>query len=146
MKAKYLCVVVGLLVALLLTACGGKGDSPEIIINSMVLAKGVTEEYEPVDPTTQFAPMDSIYAILELKGRPSSGTITAKWYLGSDLMVEVPYDLATVNEGILFSIGENTYIKFYIEPNEPLPVSTDYRLELYSGDTKIGQYPFSVVQ
>jgi hypothetical protein len=53
---------------------------PQVSYGELVTAKGVGQSNAPVDPTTVFAPNDTIYAVLELIHFPSGHSAFARWY------------------------------------------------------------------
>ena len=140
-----------LLLTLLSTACtkpvatGGSSIS-QIVVRSVTLAESLNENYQAVNPKTQFNPTDTIYVSVDVAGRPSTGSLTGKFYFGEQLISEATLDFSTVSQGLIFSIGEDTYAGFNLSPSQPWPVGTEYRFELYINESKSGDYPFEVVQ
>jgi hypothetical protein len=108
-------------------------------------AHGLSEEMQPVDPGSDFAPEETIYLSLKLKGRPESGLVTARFYWGEGTIAEASVDLADVNSGLIFSIGEDTYVGYTLTHEQPFPVSEGYRAEVFYGEQALGTYPFRVV-
>jgi hypothetical protein len=146
MKKRSLVLVCTVLVALLaMTACGAKADNT-ISVKSVTLAEGLDENYQAVNPTTQFAPTDTIYVSVDVAGRPTQGTLNGKFYYGDQLISEAVLDFSTVNQGVIVSIGEDTFAGFNLAPSQPWPVDTGYRFELSVNGSKFGDYPYQVVQ
>lgn len=106
---------------------------------------GLSEQMEPVNPGSDFAPDETVYLSVEIKGRPKAGLLTAQFYLGDTSIAEASVDLADVNSGLLFSIGENTYAGYTLTHAEPFPLSGDYRADLTLDDVPVGTTPFHVV-
>jgi uncharacterized protein YpuA (DUF1002 family) len=148
MKTKYLVLVCAVLIAILaLSACGGtKAADNTITVKSVTLAENLNENYQAVNPKTQFLPTDTIYVSVDVAGRPKVGTLNGKFYYGDQLISEATLDFATVNQGVIISIGEDTFAGFNLAPSQPWPVDTGYRFELSVNGAKFGDYPYQVVQ
>lgn len=116
-----------------------------IEILEATFAHGLSEEMAPQDPGADFAPTETIYLSLKVKGRPESGVVTARFYWHEDLIAEAGVDLSDVNSGVIFSIGEDTYVGYTLTHEEPFPLSDRYLAEVFYGDQQLGTYPFQVV-
>jgi len=126
-------------------ATGGSSIS-QIVVKSVTLAENLNENYQAVNPKTQFNPTDTIYVSVNVSGKPSTGVLNGKFFLADQLISEATLDFSTVSQGLVFSIGEDTYVGFNLAPSQPWPVDTNYRFELYINESKVGDYPFEVVQ
>jgi hypothetical protein len=164
--------LVGLMLLTALIACGGgeiptpivivvtapppQADAtPEVVqpaspqaaieILEATFAHGLTEEMQPVDPGADFAPGETIYLSLRIKGRAEEGVVTARFYWGDTFIAEADVDLADANSGLIFSIGEDTYAGYTLTSDAAFPVGEGYRADVsYDGDL-LGGYPFRVV-
>ncbi len=134
-----------MVIVLALTACGG-GVEVKPSVKSVTFAEKLNENYQAVNSKTQFKPTDIIYVSVDIAGRPKTGILNGKFYYGDQLITEATLDFSTVNSGVLFSIGEDTFAGFSLSPTQNWPVSKDYRFELYLDNVKVGSYPFEVVQ
>jgi hypothetical protein len=110
-----------------------------------IFAHGLTEEMQPVDPGADFGPDETVYLSLQIKGRPKEGLVTARFYWHDSFIAEAGVDLADVNSGLLFSIGEDTYAGYTLTHEQPFPLSDQYRAEVFFNDQPLGTYPFQVV-
>jgi len=152
MKKKTLVLVCAALVVILaVTACGGGTTSSGttvsgITIKSVTLAENLNADYQAVNPKTQFKPTDTIYVSVDVADRPTTGTLNGKFYYGDQLISEATLDFSTVNQGVIISIGEDTFAGFNLPPGQPWPVDTGYRFELTINGTKVGDYAYSVIQ
>ncbi len=147
MKKNLLIMIsTAVIIVLALTACGGGGSTAAPTIKSVNFAEKLDQNYKAVNPKTQFKPTDVIYVSVDIAGRPKSGILNAKFYLGDKFIAEGTLDLASANSGVLFSIGEETFAGFWITPTQSWPVSKDYRMELYLDKVKVGSYPYEVIQ
>jgi hypothetical protein len=115
-----------------------------IEILEATFAHGLSEQMEPVDPGNEFAPNDPIYLALTIKGRPEEGIVSANFYWGDMFIAEAGTDLADVNSGLIFSVGEDTYAGFTLTHEEPLPLGESYHVEVFYDDQPLGDYPFRV--
>ncbi|MBN1138649.1 MAG: hypothetical protein JXM73_18835, partial [Anaerolineae bacterium] len=84
-----------------------------------VFAHGLGETMQPVDPGADFAPAETVYLSLKIKGRPPAGLVTAAFYWRDTLIAEAGVDLADANSGLLFSVGENTYAGYTLTHEQP---------------------------
>jgi hypothetical protein len=116
-----------------------------IEIKEATFAHGLTEDMQPVDPGSDFRPDETVYLSLQLKGRPEEGVVTSRFYWHDSLIAEASVDLADVNSGVLFSVGEDTYVGYTLTHDEPFPLSDQYRAEVFYGDQPAGTHPFRVV-
>jgi len=108
-------------------------------------AHNLSEQMEAVDPGTSFAPDETVYLSVKIKGRPKAGVVTAHFLLGDTLIAEASVDLADVNSGLLFSVGENTYAGYTLSHTEPFPLSDNYRADLFYDGAPLGSSAFQVV-
>lgn len=169
MNTKMRRLVAGLLLlCLALAACGGEAPPPiTVVVTSApadtpapadtaasaagveileaTFAHGLTEEMQPIDPGSAFAPEETVYLSLRLKGRPKEGIVTARFYYGETFIAEASVDLAESNSGVLFSLGEDTYVGYTLSHEGSFPASEDYRAEVFFGDAALATYPFQVV-
>jgi len=170
MKRRYMQLLLVALLLLPALACGGGDEAtptpesaPEtapttaveptqasetsnsIEIREATFARGLSEEMQAVDPTTDFGPTDTVYLSLTVKGRPKEGTVAARFYWGDDFIAEADVDLGDVNSGLIFSIGEDTFVGYTLTHEQPFPVSDGYRAEVFYNDQALGSYSFRVV-
>lgn len=152
MKKKTLVLVCAALVAVLaMTACGGGTTSSGITVSgittkSVTLAESLNANYQPVNPKTQFKSIDTIYVSVDVAGRPTTGTLNGKFYYGDQLISEANLDFSTVNQGVIFTIGEDTFVGLHLTPSQPWPVDSGYRFMLTINGTKVGDYAYEIVQ
>jgi hypothetical protein len=85
-----------------------------------------------------------VFLSIELKGRPKTGVVAAKFMFRDDVLAEAKVDVATVNEGVIFSFGEDTFVSFDLKPKQPLPVGACYRADVTLDDKPLGQFPFRI--
>ena len=119
----------------------------DLEILEVTFAHGLTEEMAPVDPGEEFVPDATIYLSVKLKGRPKEGRVTARFLYQDQEFAATTVDLAQEweEQGLIFAIGGNTFVGFTLKPEETLPISEDYRVELLLNDTPAGSYAFKVV-
>jgi hypothetical protein len=116
-----------------------------IEIVAATFAHGLSDQMEPVGAGSDFSPDETIYLSLQIKGRPKEGVITARFYWGDNFIAEADVDLADVNSGLIFSIGESTYAGYTLTHEQPLPVSDGYRADVSVNEQALGSYPFRIV-
>jgi hypothetical protein len=173
MKLRYLNLALIALLCLSVLACGGDEPTPPPIIievtpgpeqpasateapvpaepqvgievKEVTFAHGLSEEMQPVDPGSDFDPTETIYLSVRLKGRPKEGVVAARFFWGEDFIAEAEVDLSDVNSGLIFSIGEDTYVGYTLTHETPFPVSGGYRAEVFYNEEALGSYDFRVV-
>lgn len=169
MKRSYIIPILAVMVLLASTlACGSGSDAEPTVaptkpkptqplptdtpppagleILEATFAHGLDDDGGPVDPDTEFVPDETIYLSLVIRGRPKEGTVTTQFYMGDRFVAEAEIDLSDVNEGVIFSFGENTYLNFWIsDETKGMPISQAYRAEVYYDGDLIDSYTFSVV-
>ena len=147
-KRSLVLVCVALAAILALSACGGGTAAADntITVKGVTLAENLDANYQPVNPKTQFLPTDTIYVSVDVAGRPKIGTMNGKFYYGDQLISEATLDFSTVNQGVIISVGQDTFAGFNLAPSQPWPVDTGYRFELFVNGSKFGDYPYQVIQ
>ena len=109
-----------------------------------VFAHGLGEVMEPVDPGSDFGSTETVYLSVELKGRPKEGEVIARFYRFDTLIADGAVDLADVNSGVIFSVGENTFVGYWLSHTNRWPLGEGYRAEVFYGDQALGSYPFRI--
>jgi hypothetical protein len=155
MKNKlWILLVIG---AVLITACGAKPveeaqaveveeETTGITVKDVVFTRTLGENMDPVDPTDTFLPSETINVSVVIDGRPKSGIVTGNFYYGSQFIAGTDIDIAEANSGVLFSVGEDTYVGFTLSHDDPFPVSDDFFVEVLIDGEKLGDFPFSVAE
>lgn len=147
-------LVVGMVVV---SACGAKPaedmqvaeaeeETVGITVKDVVFSKSLGEYMEPAEPTESFLPLEPINASVVIDGRPKSGIVTGNFYYGDQFIAGMDIDIAEVNSGVLFSVGEDTYVGFTLSHDDPFPVSDAYFFEVLTNGEKLGDFSFSVVE
>jgi len=136
----------GLAVLAILGGCDGapakatKGD-----LQNVVLARRLSKNMAPVEPTRQFPHDAPVCLSAEFKGRPRSGVVSAALFYGDRAIVSTSADFAELNRGVIASVGESTFTGFRFTHEEPFPISKRFRIELSLDGDPLGTYPFEVV-
>ncbi|WP_397383245.1 hypothetical protein [Prosthecobacter sp.] len=102
------------------------------------------DDRSPKDVAEFFKPDETVFLSIELKGRPKAGVVAAKFMFREDLMAEAKVDVATVNKGVIFSFGEDTFVSFDMKTKQPMPVGACYRADVTLDGKPLGQFPFRV--
>lgn len=146
---RFVTTLMGL--TLLLSACGGTSTTSEvevsgITIKDVVFAEMLDENYQAVNPKTVFGTTDTIYVSVVIDGRPKQGTLEGNFYYADQFISGATLDFADVNEGVIFSIGENTYAGLWLQPSQPWPAGNEYYFELIINGEKVGDFPYGVAE
>ncbi len=116
----------------------------EGLLKKATFTHGLKEDQSPKDTAEFFRDDETVYLSIELKGRPKTGIVAAKFLFRDDVLADAKVDVATVNEGVIFSFGQNTFVGFNITHKEPLPVGDCYVADVTFNDQPLGKFPFKV--
>lgn len=108
-------------------------------VSKVELAKGKDDDYNAVDPTTQFVPEDEVYVV----GRGDFGKhswLKIEWYVDGKLD-----DAGTQTLGPMDDNVEDTGFSFYYRPDGGWKEG-DHEAVLYVNDEEVDRYGFSVGQ
>lgn len=136
-----LCVLV---VGVLPVAPAEAKDS--IKVTKATFAREVTEKFEAKGVTTDFYAHETVNILLQIKGRPKKGVIEGRWTFGGDEIGKAKLDVASVNKGVLFSFGADTFAKFNFTPGpDGLIIGNTYAVQILINGVSNGSYSFSVL-
>lgn len=146
MKLPRLCALAFL--AFSLGACSPNDSADGVAEKGPFLKATYTsalgEGQSPTDTVESFGQEDTIYLSMELQGRSKRGKATAKFFYFDQLIAEATVDVAEVNQDVVFSVGQNTFVGFNLKSNSPLPVGVGYRTELSFDGKDLGEFPFQI--
>jgi hypothetical protein len=131
-------------IALSLAAIFPVHSAQDTLLKRATFCRGLDEKQSPKDPTESFAANETIYLSLELKGRPKTGIVSTKFKFRNDTIAEGKVDVAKVNEGVIFSVGENTFAGFNLSHKNPLPIGDCYSAEVSFDGKSLGTFPFKI--
>ncbi len=114
------------------------------ILKQATFCRSLAENQTPGEKADFFMPEDTVYLSVELKGRPKTGVVGCRFLFEETLIAETKVDLATVNKGVLFSVGQSTFAGFHLTPTNPLPVGDVYRAEISLDGKALGTFPFRI--
>lgn len=123
------------------TATAAKG--PKVV--KATFAKDVTKDFKAKQPGSTFVGNETVFLLLEFSGRPKKGVVESVFtFRGLDIG-RTNVNFATVNDGLLFSFGANTFVKFFFKPDpkNPLPIG-QYAVDVTVDKVEVGSYPFSI--
>jgi hypothetical protein len=109
-----------------------------VFTDTVTLAKGADENYNPISPSSNFAPTERVY----LTGRGDFGLDTwllAEWFVG-DKLDEAATRRFTLEENV-----QDTGFTFYYLPQTGWPEGEHYVVLTMNGK-EIGRYKFTVVK
>lgn len=131
-------------IALGLAAAFPVHSAEDNLLKKAVFCHGLDEKQAPKEPAEFFAATETIYLSIELKGRPKTGIVSAKFMFRKDAIAEGKVDVATVNQGVIFSVGENTFAGFNLTHKNPLPIGDCYSAEVSFDGKSLGTFPFRI--
>ena len=114
------------------------------LLKKATFCRALEENQSPKDPTDSFADNETVFLSIELKGRPKSGVASAKFMFRDSLIAEAKVDVATVNKGVIFSFGQNTFVGFNLTHEQPLPVGEGYSADVAFDGKPLGRFPFTI--
>lgn len=133
-----------LLSAALLLTLASASHAADSLLKSATYCRTLDENQSAKDKAESFYPDEKIYLSIELKGRPKSGIAAAKFFFQDQLIAEAKVDVAEVNKGVFFSVGQNTFVGFSLKPNSALPVGAVYHADVTFEGAALGTFPFVV--
>ena len=118
-----------------------------ITISKATFAREVTSDFKAKGLTTKFRGTETVFLLLQVKGRPKSGKVEATWRFRGEPIAKADVDLSSVNKGLLFSFGADTYVKFNFTPGvkQAFPIGTSYEVAVTTDGKPAGTYPFEVI-
>lgn len=117
----------------------------EVEVVNATFAKQLGENQEPIDPTQEFYPDETIYFSLEFAGRPQEGVVRSEFFWGEESIAAAEVNFADANSGVLFSVGQSTFAGFNLTHENPLPISGNYRVETTLDGDPLGTWGFAVI-
>ncbi|MCF7789058.1 MAG: hypothetical protein K9N47_23240 [Prosthecobacter sp.] len=127
-----------------MTAAMVPGRAAEGNLKKATYCHGFKEDQSPKDVAEFFNQGEAVFLSIQLKGRPKSGVVRAEFMFRDDQIAEAKVDVATVNEGVIFSFGEDTFVGFDIKPKEALPVGACYLTKVTFDGKPLGEFPFRI--
>jgi hypothetical protein len=115
------------------------------LFRSATYCHALNENQSPKDPAEFFRTGETVCLSIALKGRPTSGIVAARFLFRDELIAETKVDVATVNKGIVLSVGQDTYAGFTLTPEGKLPVGDNYKAEVTLDGKPLGTFPFRIL-
>jgi hypothetical protein len=106
----------------------------EPAIESAVTCKDVTDDYEPVNETSTYAPGDTFYCSVKASNLKQGQVMTWKWYYGDESLYEQVLTLDKSGSG---------YVAAYLSSDQPW-LTGDYTVEVFLDDVLAKTVNFSV--
>jgi len=118
-----------------------------IEIEEVVFARGVTEQFELEGGAVETFRADetAVHARITIDGRPRAGQLTMRWMWDDTQIAEATVDLSDVNGGLLFSVGQDTYVRGTLSLERMLYIGDGHRLVLLAEGEELGSWGFDVV-
>jgi hypothetical protein len=121
----------------------GKMPKSSGLITKVTLALNTKgQNYDPVDPSTEFSPNATIHAVVAVKKAPTDTKFSAKWLTTDVGDADVPDKLI---DGTETTAGGSGNLDFSLSPTTSFPVG-NYRLEIYINDKLDQLVEFSIVE
>jgi hypothetical protein len=117
----------------------------DAVMKNATFCRSVTEHQSPKDKAEFFYPDETVYLSVELKGRPKSGIAAARFLFRGELIADAKIDVADLNKGVLFSVGQSTFVGFNLTPSKNgLPIGDTYVAEVTFDGKPLGKFPFRI--
>lgn len=105
---------------------------PGGLITRVTLAHGSEPEtYDPVDPSTEFLPTDTIHAIVAVKNAPADTLFSANWVTTKVNLEGRDNEIIDTTE---IQTGGSGNLDFTLAPDGEFPTGS-YRVEIYVNNT-----------
>jgi hypothetical protein len=114
------------------------------VLKQVTFCHGLEKDQSPKEKAESFLPDETIFLSVELKGRPKRGSVVTKFKIDQDLIAEAAVDVASVNGGVVLSVGQNTFAGFNLTHERPLPVGDNYSAEVSFDGKVLGTFPFRI--
>jgi hypothetical protein len=126
-KVKKIAVPVLLLAMLPILACefGLNVGSGEARLEQAVPCRDVTDDYEPIDPTSVFSPTDDLYVSVHYFNLQEGQEIRFVWFQGEDSLDELTLTIDSSMAG-----SEGYAASWFTSQGDPWPLG-DYHVDLY---------------
>ncbi len=133
MSKKFSPLIIAAALSVIALAClPAKPATPEVV--SVTLAKGLAQDYKPMEETTEFLPTETLYCSVKVSNLSKGAELKAAWFYGEELLNETYYTAEK---------GGSGYIGFFLEPEGYWPIGK-YRVDIYLGDQLAQKAEFSV--
>lgn len=111
-------------------------------VRAVHYGRAMSPQQQITEEVQQFLPTDPVHVSVEIAGRPRAGTLKFRWdVFGEEASASV--DLSSVNGGVLFSVGQSTFVGGTLSHQNPLPIAM-YETVLEFNGAELGRYPFVV--
>ena len=141
-----LVAIFALCLSLFGTVTASTASAKALKISKATFAREITDKFEAKGVTTEFLAEETVYLLLKINGRPKKGKIEGVWSFRGGEIGRANVDLATINKGVLFSFGEDTYVKFFFKPGpDGLVIGSTYAVDVNADGVAAGRYSFKVV-
>ena len=111
----------------------------QVKILEVVMANQVDENMEPLNPTNQFIPEDTIYACIKLDTKEQGNSINVKWYDSQDKLIqEEKYDITE-------NYYQPSFITFELKSEGPWQTGK-YKVEVYLNKYLYNTFEFEVTE
>jgi hypothetical protein len=126
-KVKKITILVLLLAMLPTLACefGFNLGGAEARVEQGVPCRDVTDDYEPIDPTTVFSTTDDLYVSVQYFNLEEGQEITFVWFQGENSLDELTLAIDVSTAG-----SEGYAAAWFTNQGSPWPVG-DYHVDVY---------------
>ena len=116
----------------------------ETLFKAATFCRGLQESQAPKDKADFFQQDETVFLSVELKGRPKAGKVATKFIFRDSVIAAAEVDVATVNKGVLLSVGQSTFAGFDLTHDQPLPVGDCYSAVVTFDGKPLGTFPFRI--
>lgn len=116
-------------------------------IEEAVFTHALAENMTPTDVAEAYTPEQDVYLSIKLAGNPKEGVVGARFFYRDQPIAETEVDLAQARDenGVIFSLGGNTYVGITLSHEQPFPPSRRYQARISVDGTPAGDYDFQVI-
>jgi len=128
-------VVTLLLLLLVLTACGAPATGPAPVVESVTPSHGLGGDYRPLAPAEHFAPEETFYCAVLMRGLQQGVVVSARWLYEGTLIKRTDYVVQQIGNG---------YVGFELANDKPPWPAGEYSIEILVDHVRGGSAGFSV--
>ena len=116
-----------------------------LVVESVILAHGADDPLNPSGRTTNFAGVDTVFAVVRLDGLPKAGVVTGTFSFRGKEMNRASFDMKDNRR--VSRLEDDTFVTFTFAPigGTKLPIGTSYKLKILLDGKVDGSVGFSVL-
>jgi len=124
-----------LIVILFVSACGTPASSTGPVVESVTPSHGLGGDYRPLEPAENFAPEETFYCAVLMRGLQPGVVVSARWLYQGNLVKRTDYVVQQTGNG---------YVGFELANDSPPWPAGQYSVEILVDHSRAGTAGFTV--